>query len=197
MVTDAQVRVMRQKRMEGKTQESAAAAGDMSVRTAREWENGSMPSQSKPTRHWRTRGDPFARVWDSEVVPLLTLDDKGVLEGTTVLDWLREQHPGAYDWGQLRTLQRRVRDWRALHGPEQEVYFQQVHPPGREAAFDFTNCNALEVTIAGEPFAHLLFELVLSHSGWTWVALAFGENFETLVSCVQSYHVCDGRYARR
>ena len=85
----------------------------------------------------------------------------------------------------MRTLQRRVRDWRALHGPEQEVYFQQVHPPGREAAFDFTNCTALEVTIAGEPFAHLLFELVLSHSGWTWVALAFGENFETLVMCVQ------------
>jgi hypothetical protein len=185
MVTDAQVRVMRQKRMDGKTQEAAAAAGDMSVRTAREWETGVMPSQSKPTRHWRTRGDPFETVWESEVVPLLTLDDKGVLEGTTVLEWLREQHPGKYDWGQLRTLQRRVRDWRALHGPEQEVYFQQVHPPGREAAFDFTNCNALAVTIAGEPFAHLLFELVLSHSGWTWVALAFGENFETLVMCVQ------------
>jgi len=157
MVTDAQVRVMREKRMEGKTQESAAAAGDMSVRTAREWENGSMPSQSTPPRHWRTRGDPFEAVWDSEVVPLLTRDAKGVLEGTTVLGWLREQHPGEYGWGQVRTLQRRVRDWRALHGPEQEVYFQQVHPPGREAAFDFTNCNALEVTIAGEPFAHLLF----------------------------------------
>jgi hypothetical protein len=97
MVTDAQVRVMRQKRMDGKTQDSAAAAGDMSVRTAREWENGSMPSQSKPTRHWRTRGDPFEAVWDSEVVALLNLDDKGVLEGTTVLGWLREQHPGEYD----------------------------------------------------------------------------------------------------
>jgi hypothetical protein len=92
MVTDAQVRVMRQKRMEGKTQESAAAAGDMSVRTAREWENGSLPSQSKPTRHWRTRGDPFETVWESEVVPLLNLDDKGVLEGTTVLG--RSSHSG-------------------------------------------------------------------------------------------------------
>jgi len=60
-----------------------------------------------------------------------------------------------------------------------------VHPPGREAAIDFTTCTALEVTIAGEAFPHLLFEFVLSHSGWTWVAVAFGENFETLVMGVQ------------
>jgi hypothetical protein len=63
---------------------------------------------------------------------------------------------------------RRVREWRALHGPEQEVYFPQDHPPGREAAFDFTNCNDLGVSIGSEPFAHLLFELALSYSGWRW-----------------------------
>jgi hypothetical protein len=185
MVTDAQVRLMRQKRMEGKTQESAAAAAGMSERTLRQWESGALPSEGTSARSWRTREDPFESVWESEVVPLLRLDEKGVLEGTTVLDRLREQHPGAYEWGQLRTLQRRLRDWRAEHGPEQEVYFQQVHPPGREAAIDFTHCNELEVSIAGEAFAHLLFEFVLSHSGWTWVAVAFGENFETLVMCVQ------------
>ena len=89
MVTDAQVRLMRQKRMEGKTQESAAAAANMSARTAREWESGPLPSERKPTRHWRTRKDAFEEVWAKEVVPLLQEDTKGVLEGTTVLSWLR------------------------------------------------------------------------------------------------------------
>jgi len=185
VVTDAQVRLMRRKRMEGKTQVSAAAAAGRCERTLRQWEDGPLPSERKASRHWRTRADSFDSVWESEVVPLLRRDDKGALEGTTLLSWLREQHPGVYEWGQLRTLQRRIRQWRAMHGSEQEVYFQQVHPPGREAAIDFTNCNDLGVTIAGEAFAHLLFELVLSHSGWTWVAVAFGENFETLVMCVQ------------
>ena len=185
MMTDAQVRLMRQKRMEGKTQETAAAAANMSERTAREWESGPMPSERKPARHWRTRKDAFEEVWAKEVVPLLQVDTKGVLEGTTVLSWLRAQHPGTYELGQLRTVQRRLREWRAVHGPEQEVFFSQVHPPGREAAIDFTTCTALEVTIAGEAFPHLLFEFVLSHSGWTWVAVAFGENFETLVMGVQ------------
>jgi hypothetical protein len=41
------------------------------------------------------------------------------------------------------------------------------------------------VTIAGEPFPHLLFEFVLSYSHWTWVAVAFGETFEALVAGVQ------------
>ncbi len=95
--------------MEGKTQESAAAAANMSERTAREWESGPMPSERKPARHWRTRKDAFEEVWAKEVVPLLQVDTKGVLEGTTVLSWLRAQHPGTYELGQLRTVQRRLR----------------------------------------------------------------------------------------
>ena len=50
MVTDEQVRLLRQKRMKGKSQESAAAASGMSVRTARKWESGALPSTSKRTR---------------------------------------------------------------------------------------------------------------------------------------------------
>ena len=48
------------------------------------------------------------------------------------------------------------------------MYFQQDHPPGREAQVDFTHCSGLGVTIGGEPFRHLLFHLVLSHSGWSY-----------------------------
>lgn len=187
MVTDEQVRLMRRKRtMENKTQEAAAAAAGMSVRTARDWERGALPSQRKDKRHWRTRADPFADVWESEVVPMLQADKDRRLEALTVLDELQLRYPGRFQQGQLRTLQRRVRDWRAVYGPEQEVYFEQEHPPGREGALDFTNCNALGVTVAGVAFPHLLFTFRLSCSGWQWLELAFSETYEALLRGTQS-----------
>jgi len=185
MVTDEQVKLLRRKRMNGTTQEQAAAAAGMCVRTARRWEQGELPSSREQKRHWRTRPDPFEGVWAEVVVPLLISDEKGELEAKTLLCELQRRYPGRFEDGQLRTLQRRVRDWRALHGPEREVYFPQDHPPGREAAIDFTHATSLGVQIGGEPFAHLLFVLRLSCSGWTWVQLAFGETFEALVSGVQ------------
>ncbi len=171
--------------MKGQTQEAAAAAAGLSVRTAREWDSGPLPSMTKPTREWRTRSDPFAGVWATEVEPLLKSDAKGVLEAKVVLQVLKDRHPEQFGDGQVRTLQRRFRDWRALYGPDPEVYFEQVAVPGREAAIDFTHATELGVTIAGVPFPHLLFEFVLSYSGWTWTSVAFGETFEALVAGVQ------------
>ncbi len=185
MVTDEQVRLLRQKRMEGKNQEAAAAASGMSVRTARGWEQGLLPSQKKQRREWRTRKDPFEGVWDEEIVPLLRRDEERVLQASTLLELLEQRHPGRFSASQLRTLQRRIRDWRALHGPDREVFFEQVHPPGREAQIDFTHATELGVTIEGVAFAHLLFEFVLSHSGWRWVGLALGETYEALMDGLQ------------
>ena len=110
---------------------------------------------------------------------------KGVLEAKLVLEVLRTRYPEQFHPGQARTLQRRFRDWRARHGVEPEVFFEQVAVPGREAAIDFTHATDLGVTIAGDPFPHLLFEFVLSYSHWTWVAMAFGETFEALAAGVQ------------
>src|SRR5215469_7719981 len=180
MVKDAQVRVLRRKLMEGKTQESAAAGAGMSVGSARKWRAGMYPSQARKRHWWRNRPDPFGEVFESEVVPLLAADEKRVLEARTILGELDRRHPGGFSARHLRTLQRRIRQWRALNGPDKEVFFPQEHPPGREAAYDFTNCDELGVTIAGAPFNHLLFELALSFSGWRyrhaavcaqWVAL--------------------------
>ncbi len=185
MVTNAQVRLLRRKRMEGKTQEAAAAAAGMSVRSARKWERGKLPSETKQPRTWRTRKDPFEDVWERAVVPLLQADEAGVLRATTILEELQERHPGEFTQGQVRTLQRRICDWRAVHGPDREVYFPQEHPPGREAAVDFTRGAELGVTIAGEAFVHLLFALKLSFSSWTWVQVALSETFEALVRGLQ------------
>lgn len=118
-------------------------------------------------------------------MPLLEADSRGVLEATTILAELERRHPGEFQRGQLRTLQRRLRQWRALNGPEKEVFFPQDHPPGREAAYDFTNCDELGVTICGTPFNHLLFELALSFSGWRWPTVTLSESFEGLLLGVQ------------
>ena len=186
MITDRQVALLRQRRMEGKIQETAAVLAGMSVRSARKWQSGLLPSETKQERQWRTRPDPFDEVWEDEIEPLLRGDPGGKLKATTIIDWLAEQHPGRFSAAQLRTLQRRLQDWRALHGPDQEVYFPQVHPPGREAQIDFTHGNALGVTIAGQPYPHLLFQLILSHSGWRYAQVASGETFLALRQGLQA-----------
>ena len=123
LITDAQVRRLREKRMSGKTLAAAAAAAGMSERTARHWQSGALPSTAKAPRTWRTREDPFAGVWESEVVPQLVADTEGRLQVLTLFTWLCRRHPGRFQAGQLRTLQRRVRDWRVQYGPDREVYF--------------------------------------------------------------------------
>ena len=185
MVTDAQVRLLREKRMNGNTVGAAAAAAGVCERTGRHWQEGPFPSATKRARTWRTRDDPFESVWATEVVPRLAADTERRLQALTLFDWLCSQYPGRFQPGQVRTLQRRVRDWRAEHGSDLEAYFEQTAVPGREGALDFTDASGLGVTIQGEPFAHLLFEWVLSFSGWTYVALAASETFEALVAGLQ------------
>ena len=147
---------------------------------------GASASQAEAARwHWRHSGATFATVWDAEVVPLLERDLEGILEATTIIGELRRKHGQGFTDKHLRTLQRRVRDWRALQGPEREVFFEQEHLPGREAAIDFTDCSALGVRIAGELFAHLLFQFLMTFSRWRSVTLAFSETFEALVSGLQ------------
>lgn len=183
MVTDEQVRLLRRKRMEGKTLAAAAAAAAMSERSARTWETGSLPSQVKQAggdRSWRTREDPFSEVWASDVEPLLLADSDGGLEAKTVFAELQRRHPDRFEAGQLRTLQRRFRDWRAQHGPVKEVFFPQLHEAGRMGALDFTHATELRVTIAGVLFVHMFFHLVMPFSGWHFVELAFSETFEAL-----------------
>src|SRR5689334_17917924 len=121
MVTDAQVRLLRKKVAEGKTTATAAAAAGMSERSAYAWKQGALPSETKSPRTWRTRPDPFDVVWEAELVPLLHADKEGVLEATSLLADLQKRHGKRYGAGQLRTLQRRLHEWRAFNGPGKEV----------------------------------------------------------------------------
>ncbi len=109
----------------------------------------------------RLRAWANSPMWQSEVVPQLVADTDGRLQVLTLFRALCGRHPGRFHPGQLRTLQRRVREWRVQYGPEREVYFEQVAVPGREAAFDFSHASDLGVTLGGVAFPHLLFEWVL------------------------------------
>ncbi len=166
--------------MEGKSQETAAAMAGMSVRTARNWQHGPLPSEKKEGRQWRTRPDPFEGIWAEEIEPLLREESALGLRATTIIEYLEERHPGRFSASHLRTLQRRLQEWRAQHGPDKEVYFPQEHPPGREAQIDFTHCKSLGVSIGGQPYAHLLFQFVLSHSGWRYAEVAASESYLAL-----------------
>ena len=172
--------------MEGKTQQTAAAVAGMRERSARKWQCGPLPSETKTERRWRTRPDPFDGVWEEEILPLLQGEAAGRLRATTIIEWLEERHPGRFSASQLRILQRRLQDWRILNGPDQEVYFPQEHPPGREAQIDFTHCNSLGVTIGGRSYRHRLFQLVLSHSGWRYAEAVAGETFLALKQGLQN-----------
>jgi hypothetical protein len=108
------------------------------------------------------------------------------LQAKTLLGWLQREHPGRFADGQLRTLQRRVKRWRATAGPPKEVFFGQVHHPGRLGASDFTFMTSLEITIAGLPFDHLLYHFVLTYSNWETVRICFSESFESFSEGLQS-----------
>lgn len=185
-ITDRQVLLFRKLRRSGLSQETAAAKSGMTAKTARNYEVGSLPSQMIQPRGWRTRKDPFEEVWSSKIEPLLERDTAGELQATTILEQLKAEKPDIYTDKELRTLQRRVRDWRALRGPQKEVYFPQEHRPGQEAQLDFTHATELGVTISGVPFAHMFFELILTYSGHRHVQIAYSENFETLSDGLQS-----------
>ena len=78
--------------MQGKTQEAAAAAAGMSVRSAGKWQRGLLPAERKSPRTWRTRPDPFTGIWNDVIEPLLRRDPESALQATTVLDWLEERY---------------------------------------------------------------------------------------------------------
>jgi len=116
-------------RESGCTQETAAAKGGFSVRTGRRIEKGEHQPQRGRPHDWRTRKDPLAEVWDSELVPLLQKQPQ--LQAMTLFEYLQQKHPGKYGQSILRTLQRRVQQWRATSEPAQEVMFELAHQPGK------------------------------------------------------------------
>jgi len=162
---------------------TVAAKAGMGEKAARKYlRSGLLPSQMKKPRDWRTREDPFADVWTEVEV---MINDAPGLEALTIFQDLQRRYPGKFQDGQLRTLQRHMRIRRGLSGPDCEVFFPQVHQPGIQGQSDFTSMNALEITIGGLRFPHLLYHFVLPYSNWEYIQICFSESFESLSRGIQ------------
>jgi len=183
MVTDRQVRRLFEMDGKGIGKETAAAQAGMCPDTARKYrELGKRPSEVKKPHTWRTREDPFKDVW-SWCREQLELNP--TIYATTLFRELQRRHPGRFQDGQLRTLQRRIKKWRATEGPPREVYFSQVHEPGGLCQSDFTDMGGVGVTIQGRPFDHLVYHFTLTYSNWEWASICFSESLEALTEGLQ------------
>jgi hypothetical protein len=183
-VTDQQARAYMQDRFRH-SQRAAAARAGFSERTGRRIDaDPRLPSQRKAERG-RTVPDPLAAVWEPVLLPILERDP--AVQAVTLLRHLQIADPDAFPDDRVRrTLERRVRDWRALNGPACDVIFRQTSEPGRMALSDFTDTAELGVTIAGQPLAHRLFHFVLAYSGWEHVGVVLGgESFTALAENLQ------------
>jgi hypothetical protein len=161
----------------------AAMRAGVDRKTARKYVlGGKLPSELVEPRDWRTREDPFVEHWP-EVEVLLS--ESPALEAKTLFEVLVEQYPGRYEAGQLRTLQRRVKTWRAERGPERDVVLAQRHRPGEAAQTDFTWTTELSITIAGQVFVHMLCVFVLPYSNWRWATVCLSESIAALRRGVQ------------
>jgi transposase InsO family protein len=162
----------------------AAARSGMDRKTAAKYlEESKLPSELVKPRHWRTREDPFAEDWDELRA---RLEDAPELEAKALFEDLMRRSPGRHEPGELRTLQRRIRRWRALEGPPKEVFFSQLHRPGEAMQTDFTWATELGVTIDGEPLVHMLCHPVLPYSNWEWATVCYSESLLALRCGVQA-----------
>ena len=142
-----------------------------------------LPSQKKALRG-RRRPDPLSEVWDSEIVPILK--SAPGIRAIAVLEEIRRRHPEIAA-GVRRTLERRMRTWRALAGPEQDVIFRQQHEPGRLGLSDFTDTSVLGITVGGMALEHRLYHFRLAFSGFEHAHVVLGgESFVALSEGLQN-----------
>lgn len=166
-------RLVTEFKREGNLTMSAMKAG-MDPKTARKYvRSGAVVLAARGPRTWRTRTDPLGAAWARAEVYLRAAPE---LEARALFEHLLETAGEAIAAGQLRTFQRRVRQWRLEHGPDPEVIFAQEHRPGEVMQVDWTHAKELGVTIAGKPLDHLLCHAVLPYSNWQWATRCQSES---------------------
>ena len=183
-INQKQVNLYMSSRKHGESQVTAAAKAGISERSGRRIDQGKRNTALKP-RDYQTRKDPLEGAFEKYLVPLL--EQEPTLQPITLFEELTEQCPGKFDRSCLRTIQRRVKRWRAIEGPEKEVMFLQRHEPAMQGISDYTHLKNQVILIAGEPFKHILYHYRLVFSGWTYVQVVLGgESFESLSTGLQN-----------
>jgi len=162
---------------------AAAKAGFSAASAYRIEKDPRLPSQKKTPRS-RRRPDPLAGVWESEIVPML--EAAPGLRPIAIYQEMLRRHPELGE-GVRRTLERRIRAWLAVHGPDREVIFRQIHEPGRLGLSDFTDMGELAVSVAGQPLEHRLYHFRLAYCGFEHAHVVLGgESFVALAEGLQN-----------
>jgi hypothetical protein len=162
----------------------AAAKASISTATAYRFEQDHRLASASAKIRGRRRPDPLAAFFDAEVVPMLKAAPE--LRAVAIFEEMQRRHPDL-PAGVRRTLERRIRSWRALHGADQEVIFRQVHEPGRTGLSDFTDMAELGVTIAGVALNHRLYHFRLACSGFEHAHVILGgESYVALAEGLQN-----------
>src|SRR6266487_411687 len=157
-------------------------ARSLGVSSLARWADSTIPAD--PLSVWRAPAGPGNGVWNDPKSVMFHLKIGRSLAQFTTL--LCERHPERYHPTQVRTLQRHIAKWKALHGQPQEVIFEQRHTPGERAQSDFTHMEDLRVTIGGEAFPHLVvYHFVLTYSNMEAVSICFSETFEALAEGIE------------
>ena len=162
----------------------SAAKASISTATAYRFEQDHRLPSAKAVARGRRRPDPLVAFFDTEVVPMLIAAPE--LRAVAIFEEMRRRHRDLPD-GTRRTLERRIRAWRALHGANQEVIFRQVHEPGRMGLSDFTDMAELGVTVAGVQLEHRLYHFRLAYSGFAHAHVILGgESYVALAEGLQN-----------
>jgi hypothetical protein len=162
----------------------SAAKASISTASAYRLEQDHRPPSSQKAVRGRRRPDPLVDFFDAEVVPMLTAAPE--LRAVAIFEEMQRRHPDL-PAAARRTLERRIRAWRAIHGADREVVFRQVHEPGRMGLSDFTDMAELGVTIAGVRLDHRLYHFRLAYSGFEHAHVILGgESYMALAEGLQN-----------
>ncbi|MCW8961740.1 MAG: IS21 family transposase [Ignavibacteriaceae bacterium] len=184
-INHTQVNVYKQSRKKGLTQMTSATKAGISIKSGRSIEKGIWTDPRKKERHWKTRKDPLEKVWDNELVKML--ENNPTLTPKTLFECLQGKYGDLYGDSISRTLQRRVKEWKACYGPEKEVMFRQTHEPGQQGQSDFTVLKkTIVITINGKVFKHILYHFKLVFSRWSYIMVVLGgESHSALLEGLQ------------
>lgn len=182
-INDHQMRLYMKSRLTVK-KPAAAAQAAISLRTAYRIENDPrLPSQT-PRPRGRRRPDPLIAIFDAEIVPML--EAAPGLRPIAVFEEMQRRHPELPERVR-RTMERRIRQWRALNGKDRDVIFRQVQEPGRMGLSDFTEMGDLAVRVAGVDLDHRLYHFRLACSGFEHVHVILGgESYVALAEGLQN-----------
>jgi len=162
MVTDNQVLALWKEFRKSKVIKIAALKTGMDRKTATNYlKQNTLPSESIKNRDWKTREDKLQNIWPLAEEFLKVTPD---IEAKALFEHLLDNYPARLHEGQLRTFQRRIKQWRIKHGHDQEVYFDQLTIPGKMAQLDWMDMNKFAIEINGQFFKHKLTHFTLNHS---------------------------------